>query len=272
MPATPSPQLPPDYHSHNSLCKHAIGCPADYARAARHHGVPEIACTDHCPTDDGFGIEHRMRLDQFDEYLQGVADARATGVPVLLGVEADYYPGCQRFLEPWLGRHAFDLVLGSVHFLDYWGADPARRTLASKINPVEIWTRYFELMGELADTHLYDIVAHFDLPKRFGNPIPLPALRELVLPALDRLAEAGMALEINTSGLNHPCQSCYPSVEILTWAHERGVGLTFGSDSHKPERVGAGFAHAVTLARQAGYTESWVYRKRKARSEPLPVC
>ena len=261
----------PDYHSHNTLCKHAIGCPADYARAARQRGLPEIACTDHCPTDDGFGIEHRMRLDQFDEYLQGVADARATGVPVLLGVEADYYPGCQRFLAPWLERHPFDLVLGSVHFLDYWGDTHERRTLVHRENAEPLWQRYFELMGELAETRLYDIMAHLDLPKRFGNAIPEERLRELALPALDRLAAAGMALEINTSGLNHPPKACYPSESILTWARERGIGLVFGSDSHSPERVGAGFDVALALARRAGYTQHWVYRKRKPKPRLLPA-
>ena len=211
-----------------------------------------------------------MTVDQFGDYLQGVADARATGVPVLLGVEADYYPGCQRFLEPWLERHPFDGVLGSVHYLDYWARDPDRRTLASPCGAAFIWERYFALMGELADTRLYDVAAHFDLPKRFGNTIPKEQLREFALPALDRLAAAGMALEINTSGLNHACQSCYPSLAILSWACARNVGLVFGSDSHTPERVGAGFEHAVALARQAGYTTSRVYRKRKPREQELP--
>ena len=157
-----------------------------------------------------------------------------------------------------------------MHYLDYWADDPARRTLATGSAPEVIWKRYFELMGELADTRLYDVAAHFDLPKRFGNAIPREQLRAYVLPALDRLAAAGMALEINTSGLNHACQSCYPSLAILSWACERGVGLTFGSDAHTPERVGAGFDHAVALARQAGYTESWIYRKRKPRAQALP--
>lgn len=211
-----------------------------------------------------------MRPEQFDEYLKDVADAQSFGVTVLLGVEADYYPGCQTFLEPWLDRHPFDIVLGSVHFLDYWAKDPSVRTLASGSSPLVIWQKYFELMGELADTKLYDVAAHFDLPKRFGNAIAREQLREFALPALDRLAAAGMALEINTSGLNHACQSCYPSMAILAWACERGVGLTFGSDSHTPDRVGAGFEHAVALAKQAGYTHSWVYRKRKARKQVLP--
>ena len=269
---TPAPaKLPPDYHSHNNLCKHAVGCPADYARAARHQGVPEIACTDHCPTDDGYGHEHRMRLEQFPDYLQGVADARATGVPVLLGIEADYYPGCQRFLEPWLERHPFDVVLGSVHYLDYWASDPTRRTLAGGGEPEAIWKRYFELMGELADTGLYDIAAHFDLPKRFGNAIAKERMREFALPALDRLAAAGMAQAGGVARGGRRCHTCYPSLAILTWACERGVGLAFGSDSHTPERVGAGFPHALSLARQAGYTQSWVYRKRKARAQDLPA-
>jgi hypothetical protein len=40
------------------------------------------------------------------------------------GIEADYYPGCQRFLAPWIERHPFDVVLGSVHYLDYWATEP----------------------------------------------------------------------------------------------------------------------------------------------------
>ena len=32
------------------------------------------------------------------------------------------------------------------------------------------------------------------------------------------------------------------------------VGLTFGSDAHKPERVGENFAEAVELAKRSGFS------------------
>ncbi|MCO5044401.1 MAG: histidinol-phosphatase [Kiritimatiellae bacterium] len=264
--------LPPDYHTHNTLCKHAEGLPLDYAESAAHNGVPQIASTDHCPTDDRYGQEHRMELEQFPLYLERVRTAQQDGpVPVLLGIEADYYRRCERFLDRHIERNNFDLILGSVHFLNYWGKPSELRTLGSKdVDPEIIWQRYFELIGELADTRLYNIVAHLDLPKRFGNPIAIERLREYALPALDRIANAGMAIEINTSGLNHNPRECYPSLPLLQWACERGIGLTFGSDSHHPSRVGDGFDVALQLAREAGFQTSRHYRQRSFTEVPLP--
>ncbi len=263
----------PDYHTHNELCKHAAGRPRDYRHAAAARGLRQLAATDHLPTDDGFGDEHRMRLDEFPRYLEWVreAAAEAEGPELRLGVEADYYRGCTRFLDRMLNRHEFDLVLGSVHFLDYWSRDPLARGLAKHPDAALIWREYLQRIGELADTRLYDIVGHFDLPKRFGKILPLAELRELVLPALDRVAEAGMALEINTSGLHHPPAECYPSVSILRWAAEREIGLTFGSDSHHPDRVGDGFDVALRMAREAGFTHYREYRQRRFVAVPLPA-
>ncbi len=263
--------LPPDYHTHNTLCKHADGVPLDYSFAAAENGVPQLAATDHCPTDDRFGQDHRMDLEQFPIYLERVHKAQQEGpTPMLLGIEADYFRGCERFLDRHIERNNFDLILGSVHFLNYWGKPGELRTLAEPVAPEVIWSRYFELIGELADTRLYSIVAHIDLPKRFGNPIAIEQLREFALPALDRIAEAGMAIEINTSGLNHDHRECYPSFPILQWARERSIGLTFGSDAHRPNRVGDGFDVALQLAKEAGFKTSRHYRQRTFVEVPLP--
>jgi histidinol-phosphatase (PHP family) len=261
-----APNLPPDYHTHNLLCKHADGRPADYARAARDLGLAELAATDHCPTDDQFGIEHRMRLDQFDAYSESVRAAqRVEGVSVLFGIEADYYDGCERFLAPWIERHGFDVALGSVHFIDYWSG----QGLSNGRDSVALWREYFLRIGRMADTGLFDIAAHLDLPKKFGNEVPDTVLRELALPALDRLAEARMAIEINTSGMHHLPRAFYPSAPLLLWAAERGIGLTFGSDAHHPRRVAEGFAEAVTMARMAGFKTYRRYRGRAWRDVPL---
>lgn len=263
--------LPPDYHMHTPLCKHAEGDPLEYARAAAAAGVPQIAITDHGPTDDGFGIDHRMELAQFGDYLDMVGRAkRDSPVPILLGIEADYYRGCVRFLAPFLERHPFDIVLGSVHFLNYWGHPTEPRGLADGFDPLETWRLYFQRIGELADTRLYDVVAHLDLPKRFLPTPPIEKLKQFALPALDRIAAAGMAIEINTSGARHLAGEMYPSLALLSWARERGIGLTFGSDAHLPIRVGEGFLAAVSLARTAGFTTSRIYERRRFREIPLP--
>lgn len=263
--------LPPDYHTHNLLCNHARGTPSDYVRAAARNGLAEIACTDHCPTDDRFAKESRMVLERFPDYAAQVAEAQALdpNVNVLFGIEADFYRGCEKFLTQLYADYDFDLVLGSVHFLDYWKQPKYGDALTSLENPVQLWRDYFQLVGEMADTRLFDIAAHLDLPKRFGNEINRETFREIALPALDKLAAAGMSMEINTSGLTYRCKEFFPAHDILRWAAERGIGLTLGSDAHDPERVGDGFPEAVRLARAAGFTHYQRFAKRKATAVPL---
>jgi len=255
----------PDYHTHHELCMHAKGRTVDYARAAAAKGVTEFAATDHCPTDCGFGREHRMTLDQFAQYRRDVDEARSEfpDLTILFGVEADYYPGCEDFLRRFLGEHPFDIVLGSVHFRDYFSANPAKRGLSGGDLPSVVWEEYFALIGRLADTGLYDLVTHLDLPKRFGNQIDEDTLRRAALPALDRIAAANMAIEINTSGMIHSIREMYPSLTILSWAAERGIGLTFGSDAHEPVRVGDRFDQALELALEAGFTTARQYTARE---------
>jgi histidinol-phosphatase (PHP family) len=255
----------PDYHTHHELCRHAEGKTLDYAIAARERGVKEFAATDHCPTDVGFGQEHRMYLDQFSIYRRDVEIARqdVPEVTVLFGVEADYYRGCEKFLAPFLKEQEFDIVLGSIHFRDYWSDNPRKKYVTDKEDHDITWQEYFQLTGELAETGLYDVVTHMDLPKRFGAPADEKTIREHALPSLDKIAAAGMAIEINTSGMTHSMREQYPSLHILTWAAERGIGLVFGSDAHSPARVGDGFDIALRLAKMAGFKEARRYRQRK---------
>ncbi len=256
--------LPPDYHCHTLLCKHAEGRPVEYARAARDCGLTEMACTEHNPAPEPFDPEHRMDLDEFARYREWVSEAQALdGIRVLFGIEADYYEGCEAFLGKWLPEQDFDYVLGSIHYTRYERDNGHRLTGVFDANDVEgSWARYFALVRELAATGLYDVSAHFDLPKRFG-PLPKPDVMEsLVKPTLDALAQADMGLEINTSGFTHDVNEQYPSLTILRWANERGIPISFGSDAHRPERMGGDFERAVQLAIEAGYTERAEYRKR----------
>jgi histidinol-phosphatase (PHP family) len=44
------------------------------------------------------------------------------------------------------------------------------------------------------------------------------------------------------------------------------VPVCFGSDAHKPEEVGMNFPEAISLAREAGYTEFCRFEKCKRQS------
>ena len=259
-----------DYHIHTELCQHAEGKASAFRARAVELGLPEICFTDHVPNPDGYDPVNRMRLDQFPLYRTMVADlARASQSVVLFGIEADYYNGCERFLQDWLPRQEFDLVIGSVHYIDNWGFDnPDERHVWDSVDVTNTWAAYFNLIGKLADSRLADVVGHLDLPKKFGYRPSDQDLKEMAQPALDRVAAAGMAIEINSSGLRRPVHEIYPSALLLSLAKARDIPICFGSDAHRPEEVGWQFDASLALARSAGYTHAMHYRHRR----PLPYA
>ena len=105
-------------HMHTPLCKHARGEPEEYAAVAEQRGLKGIIVTCHNPTNNGWSPQFRMSLDQFDEYVGLVVRARqawAGRVDVRLGMESDFAPGMEPWLEKLHGMADFHYILGSVH-------------------------------------------------------------------------------------------------------------------------------------------------------------
>ena len=258
---------------HTPLCKHANGVPEEFWRAAAAAGVREIAFTDHAPDPSGFDARYRMDITQFDEYRRMIAPLQDGRTPaVLFGIEADYYPGAEAYLRDWLPQGHFDLVMGSVHYLGDWGFDnPEYRHQWDQVDLKGAWRTYMGLVQSLITTRFFDIVGHFDLPKKFGHRLRDRDLKDLVQPVLDCAMQTGIAIEINTAGWRKEVGEPYPSPLILQLACERGIPICFGSDSHEPGHVGYRFDDAVAMAREAGYTESVVFRGRRPERVPLPT-
>jgi histidinol-phosphatase (PHP family) len=261
-----------DYHLHTVLCKHAIGQPSDFEKRAFDLGLCEIGFSDHMPSVDGYDPKHRMVLEEFPRYLEMIQElAQKANIPIRLGIEADYYTGCEAFLEKWLSSQDFDFVLGSIHFLDGWGFDdPEQLPVWERVDVSETWERYFVLQRKLVETGLFDVVAHMDLPKKFGHSLYNSSIKRLVEPVLDLMALKGMTLEVNTSGLRRPVQEMYPSRLILSMAKERGIPICFGSDAHRPEEVGFGFEKAIRLVKELGFSSYVRFRQREKIFWPLP--
>jgi len=255
-----------DSHIHTYLCKHASGTIEEYVDAAKKNGITEMCFTDHAPDPDGYDLKHRMEMDKYPFYRDKIKELRKNNKnpAVLFGIEADYYENCEKFLRPWLAGQDFDMVLGSIHYIKSWGIDnPAEKSVWDSVDLEATWRDYFEIMGKLADTRLYDVVAHLDIPKKFGHRIGSEVVEQITGPALDRIAAANMAIEINTSGLRKPVDEIYPSLAILKLARERNIPICFGSDSHRPGEVGYAFDKALKLAKDAGYTQYVRFNQRR---------
>jgi histidinol-phosphatase (PHP family) len=253
-----------DSHMHTPLCKHAEGHPVLYMEHGVAQGLAGIIMTCHSPMPNGFSARVRMAPEQFNEYVSLVteaADAAPEGFEVLLGLESDFFPG----MEPWLrelhDRAPFHYILGSVHwhiaeYMDaFWHGDP-----------LAFQKQYFEHLAESAETGLFDSLAHPDLVKN-ASPVDwrFDRIRPFIEKALDRIAATGVAMEINTSGLNKSYPEMNPGPAMLAMMAERKIPVVIGSDSHTPTRVADGFVEALESLEKAGYESVSLFRERQRR-------
>ena len=207
--------------------------------------------------------------DDLDAYCEFVSST-----PLRLGVECDFVPGAEAPTAALLEAREFDYVVGSVHFVgegeaavdhdgfDVWaGGESAER----------IWGRYFEMLAEAARSGLFDILAHPDLVKVWGRGRPLPEgdLRRFYEPAVEAIAESGIAVELSTAGLRKPVGELYPGPAFAELCVEAGAPFALSSDAHLPEQVGFEYDTAVEFLDALGVGEICVFERRERRLVPL---
>lgn len=257
-----------DYHIHTVRCKHAEGTMEQYVQAAIAAGLTEIGFSDHLPLPMAGPSPWNMLGDELPQYVRDVLDLRRRfpNITIRLGVEMDYFEGCEAPLRRLIESQAFDYVIGSVHYLPAGSIkadppEPAAMFCVDAPSQLDEWKRhrvddvYRAHIGQLekmARSGLCQVVGHCDLPKKFGfrhSPGVLEDYRRLAR----TLAERGLICEINTAGLRKPVGEMYPSLDILKIMRRSGVGVTLGSDAHKPQEVGQDLDKALALAQSAGY-------------------
>lgn len=266
-----------DYHVHTFRCGHAGGATRDFVERAVELGLSEIGITDHIPLYFLPPGERDPKLamaeEQLDDYLAEVDALReefAGRIAVRLGLEADYAEGREEELARWLARADWDLVLGSVHWVGGgWIDDPATSPARFEREGVEtLYDAYYRLLAKAARTGLFDVLTHFDLPKKHGHRPPSPR-REAEEAALAAARAAGCALEISSAGLRKKVGEAYPEARLLRRAVALGVPVTFSSDAHAPAEVGWGYDRTTELAREAGVVEWVTFEKRRKIARPL---
>ena len=255
-------------HCHTPLCKHARGEPGEYAAVAEQRGLKGIIVTCHCPLPDGISYAVRMAPADYDRYVEMVAEARrkyAGRVDVRLGLESDFYPGVEPWLEQLHARVPLHHVLGSVHT-----QVPDYRARYFRGDWFDYQQTYFEHLAQAAETKLYDTLAHPDLVK---NEAPhewrLSRIEPYIQRALDRIAATGVAMELNTSGANKALPEMNPGPRILELIRERTIPVVLGADAHRPERVGDAYDVALKQLGALGFREVSFFLDRQRQTVPI---
>lgn len=249
-------------HAHTPLCKHAIGDPSEYAQAAYDRGLQGLTVTCHNPMPNGYSAHVRMAVDEFQEYVELVERTRDDWLgrlDVLLGLECDYFPGYETWLKEQVEMAEFHYLLGSVHpqcseFYDrFWRDDP-----------IDFQLSYFDQLANTAEQELFDCLSHPDLVKNETATSWDPnEIMEDICDALDRIANTGIAMELNTSGLRKTISEMNPCPEILREIRSRNIPVVIGADAHDPVRVGDRFIEALDLLTDCGFDSVSYFVKRQ---------
>lgn len=258
-------------HCHTTLCKHAVGTPDEYAEVAISRNFKGITFTCHCPLPDGFSATVRMRPEQFENYVEIITATRekfAGRLDVRLGLESDYYPGVEPWLETLHARTPLSHVLGSIH---YQVGDYRKLFYTGELHSYQ--KLYYDHLARSAESGLFDTLAHPDLIK---NESPagwdFERLRLTIANSLDRIAATGVAMELNTSGVQKALPEMNPSPSQLAMMRERGIPVVIGADAHVPHRVGDGYETALHLLENAGYADVSYFIDRQRQTVPITAA
>jgi histidinol-phosphatase (PHP family) len=243
--------------------------------AAAASGLAEFGMSDHyvlIPYEPNNSSEWSMPLERVREYADEVLATTHPKTRVRLGLEVDYFPETWQELPERLAGIPFDYLIGSAHYANDFPIDcsPDYWTPLSREEIDEIYRVYWTRIRQLAECGLFDFVGHLDLPKKFGY-YPVADLSRERNAALDAIAAADLAIELNTAGWDKPCAECYPSAALLREARRREIPVLISADAHAPEKAAAHYRQAAEILWQVGFRETVRFQRRERIPVPLTM-
>jgi histidinol-phosphatase (PHP family) len=207
----------------------------------------------------------RDDLDAYCAFVREETDLR-------LGIEADFIPGREDRMAELLAAREFDYVVGSIHFVGDGALDYDRYDIWSATgSPEKVWRTYFDWLAQAAVSGMFDILAHPDLVKYWGDQRPRPDrdLRYFYEIAMEGIAESGIAVELSTAGLRKPVGELYPARAFLEMVVDAGNPIALSSDAHTPDDLGRDYEQALELLDDLGVRELAVFERRDRRLEAI---
>lgn len=177
---------------------------------------------------------------KLESYLKIIKQIRNTCFPVKIrfGLEICYFKEYEEFVAELTKDKGFDFLVGSVHFVDNFAFDHKAEHW-NGIDVDKIYHRYFETSISLAQSGIFDGIAHPDSIKLFGHT-PSYSLTDYYERLAKELSKNNMYAEQN-SGVFRRCPdtaSLGMNEEMLEIMKKNNVKIITASDAHCPEDVG----------------------------------
>lgn len=265
-----------DYHVHSEFSDDSSYPMDEVCKHALELGISELCFTDHVdygvkpdvdnvPSDlagvrivDGIPV---MNVD-YKRYFPHIEQVRAQFAPELtvrtgmeFGVQShtidQFNTLFERFADAW------DFIILSIHQVgdqEFWPLDFQNGRTQAEYN----LEYYEEMLKVIQNFDNWSVLGHLDLIKRYdpAGIWPDENIRDIVAEILTLAIQKGKGIEVNTSSFRYGLPDLQPSTEILRLYLDLGGRiLTVGSDSHKPEHLGAHIPEVKERLRDLGFTQ-----------------
>jgi histidinol-phosphatase (PHP family) len=229
-------------------------------RKALAYGLPGIAFTDHA---DFVAVHQGQHELDVAGYLECIERCRSLfpDLRILSGVELGephLYPEATAAV---LAAGRLDRVLGSVHCIRVDGRPrdlSERGMMTLEAAPGHFRAYLVEVLALARSSQPFEVLAHLDYPRRYWPHGELALdetdFEEEYRHILSAAAGRGTVLEVNTTRGAEGPRALSPGPKVIGWWREvGGERVSFGSDSHEPSRIAAGFAAAAAVVEAAGF-------------------
>lgn len=252
-----------DTHIHSlKFSGDAVSSMDEMCRGAMAKGLKRICFTEHVDFDPHYDDSIPFDAEKYKRAIEMARERYGGQLEILKGIEvgeAHIYP---KEYEKVLQGDVYDVVIASVHYVIlpmgiHWTGNDGKSIFQYAVD--RIYHRYYEDLLAVARLGGFDVLGHFDYPKRY---LKCDAAEDaLIAEILDRVVKNGSVIEINTSPLRKGCAETSPGKKILEMYKDvGGQRLTVGSDAHRDVDIAADFDSAFKLTE--GFTAGY-FKNRK---------
>jgi len=231
-------------------------------REAQAQNMLALGFSDHSCTV--FDSGYCMSPEKYGLYRKTVeACRRDCAVPLFCGIELD------AFSQSSAGE--FDFTIASAHYVfrggEYYAMDRSPQEHQRCIREafggslMDMLRCYCDTLGEHVAKINPTFVGHVDLPAKFCTmPEDSEEYRGILEDAIKHLVRLCPYLEMNTGAISRGYREVpYPAPYLLDCIRREGGRIVLNSDSHRAEHLTYRFDECVTLLKEKGFREIYIF-------------
>jgi histidinol-phosphatase (PHP family) len=273
-----------NYHSHSTFCDGKASLET-MVQSAIEKKLVAFGCSGHAPAD--VRSSWHMKRENLPKYITEVQQLKIkyqNQIEIYTGLEIDFIPG---IVKPSDFQEQLDYCLGAVHYVDTnpdgspFCFDGSFKDFTRGCEEIfdgsmeKMITRYYELIREMVNTSPPDVIAHFDLVKKWNKERQYLNendgwYQDAVKKTLDCIANSECIIEINTQQWYKELtkEGC-PSNWIVKECFKRNIPMQVNSDTHHPDNMVLKFDEAHEVMKNAGYKTKRVLLNGEWQDIPL---